>query len=119
MRIPGYTAEDSVYRTMGRYRTTAGARNGWGDGQEILPQLPKQLLLCLRDCQFNPDPDFEACREVCYWNHFTEGGGLGGGGGTKPKEPPELVCGPCRNGRQLCRLPGVGSSYSACTPGTD
>jgi|SRR5215467_3209499 len=111
MKMPGFTADNSVYKTMGRYRMTGGAQNALANARGVLPQSPLDLLLCLSDCQF--DSDFEACREQCFFNRFTDGGGVGGSGGG-PKQPPELVCGPCRNGRQRCGIPGLGFAYAPC-----
>jgi hypothetical protein len=111
MNIPGYTAEKSVYKSIGRYRAMTGAANALVDGRGVLPQLPPELLLCLRDCQ--SDPDFKTCRDECFWGQFLGGGGAGGGGGG-PKQPPELVCGACKNGRQRCGIPGLGFSYVRC-----
>lgn len=38
MRIPGFSAEASLYKTSGHYRV-AGARKGLTYGWEVLPQL--------------------------------------------------------------------------------
>jgi hypothetical protein len=93
MNIPGYNAEVSLYKTRGHYRAMAGTPNALVGGRGVLPQLPLDLLTCLRDCQF--DPDFALCNDICYWNDFTSGGGGGDGGGGGGGGGCPRTCGAC------------------------
>ncbi len=56
MNMPGFTAEASLYKTLGQYRV-AGASDGLVDGQGIVPQLSvglssSDLALCRLFCAY-------------------------------------------------------------------
>jgi len=117
MKIPGFTASTSLYITNGQYRAAGGFLSGPAMTAAVVPQLPRQLgmLKCLQGCSLVDAPD--GCQETCFRkadiqasDDFQKGGGGPGG----PRRQPELVCGPCRNGRQRCGIPGLGFAYGPC-----
>src|SRR5689334_14248050 len=115
--IPGFTANTSLYNTNGRYRAAAGYLSGSTSVPTVVPQLPRQLgmLKCLQGCSLAGAD--EACQETCFRMADIQASDdfqSGGGGGHGPKRPGDLVCGPCRNGRQRCGIPGHGFSYGPC-----
>lgn len=77
LKIPGFTAEQALYRTRGSYRTGGPSRVASSSGG-VVPALP--LLFCLSNCDQADDPF--ACRDSCFLsNSLGGGGGAGGGGG--------------------------------------
>jgi hypothetical protein len=115
MNIPGFTAQASLYQTGG-YRRMPSHRSGWSNPATVVPQLPRQLnlLQCLQGCSLAGAD--AGCVDTCYRmehigasDDFAKGGKSGGS-----RREPELVCGPCRAGRQRCFLPGVGVSTGPC-----
>lgn len=66
MNMPGFTAESSVYRTMGYYRAMAG-HLALSANAAVLPQLARQLKLlqCLGNCALADAPDY--CQQQCFW----------------------------------------------------
>jgi hypothetical protein len=99
VNIPGFTAEDSLYRTSGRYQMTRSTHR-----VELNASLVQPSAAIYVDGRF-----------VCY-GEVTGGGFINcyppGGG---PSEPPEPRCGPCIRGRQRCVIPGVGSYSAPCS----
>jgi hypothetical protein len=98
MTLPGFTAEDSLYRTSGRYRMTSSTHRVEPNAGLVQPSAAI----------------YEGRRFVCY-GEVTEEGFINcypliGG----RREPPDLVCGRCINGRQRCGIPGVGFSWGPC-----
>ena len=86
-KIPGFTADASLGRTVRQYRTAALHRSPQGN---VIPQLRRSTGFCMADCDStDPDPlsNF-ACKIGCL-----DAGGDGEGGGTEPVCTP--VCGPC------------------------
>lgn len=97
MNMPGFTAESSVYRTMGYYRAMAGHPT-LSANAAVLPQLARQLKLlrCLENCALADAPDY--CQQLCFWEesiaaseeHF--GGAAKKGGGS-----PDWACIQCKS----------------------
>ncbi len=115
MNIPGFTANTSLYITSGHYRASGGYLSGAASA--VVPQLPRQLglLKCLQGCSLAGAAD--GCQETCFRKADIQASDdfqSGGGGGHGPGRTPDLVCGPCRNGRQRCGIPGLGFSYGPC-----
>ncbi len=98
--IPGFTANASLYKTSGHYRT-AGTPNDLVGNREILPQLP--IGFCMANCDRIQD-DF--MRTVCNVGCFDQGGGGGGGGIPEPVCRPS--CSSCR------RVPGLSGRWRTC-----
>jgi hypothetical protein len=124
MRLPGLTAEASLYQSTGRYHMTwrAGAL---GRGPSVAPSSGScsfwqtlgcagALIACSADCVFDPNKfDCLACfaglgASSC-WNCLPNigGGGGGGGGGGSPCCPFGTSCrcgGRCvqMDGRVVC-----------------
>lgn len=98
MNMPGFTAEDSLYRTSRCYQMTKSIHR-----VELNASLVQPAAAIYADGRF-----------VCYGEVTDEGfincDPLGGG----VFEPPELVCGPCIKGRQRCGIPGLGFSWGPC-----
>jgi hypothetical protein len=98
MNMPGLTAEASLYGTHERYRVAGYSHSRALDASVVQPAAAI----------------YSGGRFICYGevtpngfiNCYPPGGGL--------SEPPELVCGPCRNGRQRCGIPGVGFTTGPC-----
>jgi hypothetical protein len=118
MKMPGFTAETSLYKTRGRYSVTARPLNALAGGRGVLPQLPRDLITCLSSCQF--DPDFGLCRDLCYWNEFTSGGG-GGSGGDGGSQLCTRACTACLGDphsasgfSKTCRFPNCESYKIEC-----
>lgn len=98
MTMPGFSAEDSLYQTSGRYRM-----KGSNHGAELNASLLQPSAAI-----------YVGGRFVCY-GEVTGAGFIDcypPGGGSS--EPPDLVCGPCRNGRQRCGIPGLGFRSVPC-----
>jgi hypothetical protein len=97
MSVPGFTAEDSLYRTSGHYQMTRSTHRVELNASLVQPSVAIYV----------------GGRFVCYGEVTEEGFScepLGGG----VSEPPDLVCGPCINGRQRCGIPGLGFSWGPC-----
>ena len=116
MKIPGFTASTSLYNSSGHYRASGGSLSGWATAPAVVPQLPRQLdmLKCLQGCSLVGAS--AGCQETCFRladiraSDDFQKGGRGPGG---PRQP-DLVCGPCRRGRQRCGIPGLGFSDGPC-----
>lgn len=115
MNMPGFTANISLFNAAGRYHTTVRHAAGSTNVPAVLPQLARQmdLLLCLQGCSLTgSDP---ACTDTCYrQEHIRSSDDFGRGGSGGGRSGPDLVCSPCRNGRQRCGIPGVGVSTVSC-----
>lgn len=115
MHTPGFTAESSLYQSGGGYRAPAGRAAGWAGAPAVVPQLARQLdlLNCLQGCSVaGSDP---GCQETCFrMADIRASDDFAKGGRPRPRQQSDLVCGPCRNGRQRCVLPGVGSTTGPC-----
>jgi hypothetical protein len=83
MTMPGLTAEASLCRTSGRYRTATRGRAA-ARVQGIIPQL-----MPIGFCQANCQPDDWLCVMRCLEQE--PGGGPGGG----PQEVCRVGCGRC------------------------
>lgn len=84
MSLPGFTAETSLYKTMGHYRAAASAPAAFARGRSVLPQLPISIGFCMTDCDDQYDwGTFEntMCKNDCMDAGFGGNGGGGGGGG--------------------------------------
>ena len=114
MNFPGFTAQVSLYQSGG-YRRVASRGTGWS-ASGVVPQLPRQLnlLQCLQGCSVAGAGD--ECVNQCYWKeNIGATDDFGKGGNTRgPAKSPDIVCGPCRRGRQTCFLPGVGTGTGPC-----
>ena len=102
MKIPGFTAESSLYETSRVYHKTRIDRSLVAT-EMVLPQLPKSTGFCMADC----DPNDYQCLFDCMEPVDTSGSG-------GPSSPPELICGPCIRGRQRCGIPGLGFKTGPC-----
>jgi hypothetical protein len=99
MSMAGFTAEASLYKTSGHYQMT-GSIHGVGLNASLVQ--PSAAI-------------YVGGRFVCYGDVTSEGfiNCYPPGGGVS--EPPDLVCSPCRNGRQRCGIPGVGFRSVPCS----
>src|SRR5688572_19198245 len=95
MNMPGFTAQVSLYRSS----VSSGARASQSFSSSGSVQPAKAIYV---NGRFYCNGEISGHQIRCY----DQGGG--------PQEPPELVCGPCRRGRQTCFLPGVGTSTGPC-----
>jgi hypothetical protein len=96
--MPGFTAEESLYRTSGRYQVSSSTHRVQLNASLVQPSAAIYV----------------GGRFVCY-GEVTDNGFINcypPGGGVS--EPPDLVCGPCIRGRQRCGIPGVGFSWVPC-----
>jgi hypothetical protein len=99
MNMPRFTAEDSLYQTSVYYQMTWSTHKAELDAGSVQPSAAIYV----------------GGRFVCYGD-VTSGGFINcypPGGGVS--EPPDLVCSPCRNGRQRCGIPGVGFRSVPCS----
>jgi hypothetical protein len=100
INMPGFTAEASLYRTSGRHQMTSSTLRVELNASLVQPSAAIYV----------------GGRFVCYGEVTREGFincyPLPGGG---PSEQPDLVCGPCINGRQRCGIPGVGFRWVPCS----
>jgi hypothetical protein len=56
MRIPGFTAESTLYRVSGHYRAAPPGRS---PGRQVVPQAADvPLAYCLSECR-------QICRDLC------------------------------------------------------
>ena len=93
--MPGYTAEKSVYKARGRYRSPAGGAGPVPPmSNALLPQLRKIDWECASDC-LGAGGDMGICSFFC-----EEQGDGGGGGIPEPTCRPECssMCGPSSEG---------------------
>jgi hypothetical protein len=107
MKIPGFTAESSVYRTSGHYQVTSGF-----DWNGSVVRLQACDLDCLEECQQGcvglTGREHAQCIRLC----SMECGCI--------LQPP--VCGPCQCDAQsgwsqrCCRPDGTNCSHRPCTP---
>jgi len=95
VNMPGFTAEDSLYPTSERYRMTCGVALSTNSVQ------PSAAI-------------YEGGRFICY-GEITDTGYINCYPPPHGSPPGELVCGPCRNGRQRCGIPGVGFQTVPCS----
>ena len=116
MRMPGFTAEGSLYNVSGR---SHGARRHrvLAASQGVSPQLTKQGDDCYAWCYLNGE-DPLSCFFKC-GSGSGGGGGTGGGGGGVGGGIPGESCGKCitfgpHKGQQRCTIPGRGSYYTDC-----
>lgn len=116
MKMPGFTAQASLYKAGGHFRMAETQNNLIGSG-EVLPQLP--IGFCQANCDHIQD-DF--LRSVCELRcSEDQGGGGGGGGGGGQHCSPK--CGPCNSdpnsptgGFQTCIKPNCDDYDRACRP---
>jgi hypothetical protein len=100
MKMPGFSAEASLYRTSRQYRMASNYVLG---SHQVLPQL-KSIGFCMADCDFTEsDP---LLRDVCKLRCFEQGDG--GGDGGPGGEVCRPSCTPCR------RVPGRVGLWKTC-----
>ena len=98
MTMPGFTADNSLYRTSERYHMT-----GSSQGVELNARSVQPSAAIYQDGRF-------VCNGEVTANGFIDCYSIGGG----LSEPPRLVCGPCIKGRRRCTIPGMGVSLERC-----
>lgn len=107
MNIPRFTAE---YSMGGRKRFDGAAprRRSGRLNPEMSPAATNTGTrhACFNLCRGNP-----GCVGECVG---ALGGDVGIGGNGGPSSPPDMVCGPCRAGRQKCLVPGRGVRWDPC-----
>ena len=77
-KMPGFTAEVSLYETSRHYRAIVSTFNAIVDSRGAVPQS-LALLKCLQGCHYSDSPDY--CQQHCFWQEDIDNGGSGGGGG--------------------------------------
>ena len=99
MNMPGFTAEGSLHSTRMRNRMAGSSRGVGLDANVFQPAAAIYV-----DGRF-----------VCYGEVTSEGfiNCYPPSGGHS--QPGDLVCGPCRNGRQRCGVPGLGFRTVPCS----
>ena len=107
MNIPGFTAEYSmiVRKQFGGsvLKTRSGSLN-----QGVSPAATNTHHACYNLCRGGDACSIDECMAA-----------LGGNGGPDvPRDPgsgmPDMVCDPCRHGRQSCGVPGRGRAWFSC-----
>jgi hypothetical protein len=103
MKIAGFTAEASVYRTGGRYYMRM---THVGDGASISPALENCPPKCIADCKLHCHQDgvsASRCATLCasYCSAYSS---------------LTLSCGPCVDGVQVCILCGGQRVTNNCCP---
>src|SRR5688500_11676210 len=96
LNVPGFTAEDSLYRTRRGNRMT-----GSPDRVELNASLVQPSAAIYVGGRFVCDGEVT---HTGFINCYPPG----------RAEPPEFVCGPCINGRQRCGIPGLGFVSGPC-----
>lgn len=117
MKMPGFTAQASLYMASGYFRK-AETRNPLAGNGDVLPQLP--IGFCQANCDSIND-DF--LRSVCELRCSEDQGGGGGGGGGGHPVICKPKCGPCRadessstGGFQTCIKPNCDDYDRPCRP---
>ncbi len=103
MKIAGFTAEASIYRTSGRYYTKTTHVH---DGGSISPALENCPPKCVADCKLHCRQDglsASRCAALCASD-------------CSAYSSLPLSCGPCVNGVQVCILCGGQRSTQNCCP---
>ena len=103
MKIAGFTAEASLYRTAGRYYTRM---DHFGDGGSISLALENCPPKCIADCKLHCRQDglsASRCATLCASD-------------CSAYSSLPLFCGPCVNDRQVCVLCGGVAVNQSCCP---
>ena len=100
-KMPGFTAEASLYKSTRQYRRM-GNPAAVARSRGVLPQLP--IGFCMADCDFNEtDPLSNA---VCKFGCLDQQDGGAGGG------PGDLTCKPSCS--RCSRVPGQPGRWKTC-----
>jgi hypothetical protein len=92
MKLPGFTAEASLYRSRGYYQSARNVRGLIGR-LEIVPAMSRRQFICHMNCESGDSICHAQC-DLMGGGGGGGGGGSGGGGGGQSCRP---TCGPCQD----------------------